>query len=92
MTAFKTISDLDLAYEILCEDVDIKHPFGTSYERDLKQGLENVLYEYSDVKEYYDYIQMEKDAMAKHIKILEKMLDRRSVKYKTWNEKEGDIL
>jgi len=88
MAGFKTMSDLDLVESILEDDnIEIIHKYGDDrYVQDIEVGLNSILEEYIDYKESDKETKEEKDLMLKHINKLEKMLDRRSVTYKTWED------
>lgn len=82
MSAFQVETDYDVAERIL--DSEIIHDY--ERESEMKDALNNLLERYAEI--LYDSREnsSENSAMEKHIRKLEKMLVRRGVRFKDWDE------
>ncbi|PAV30238.1 hypothetical protein CIL05_07155 [Virgibacillus profundi] len=93
--------DIEIVENILGDhsSLEVTHCYDDSRSvGDFKEALEEVLNSLTDKEEYIEEYkeeiadhQQDKKEMLKHIKRLEKMLNKREVKFKNWEAVEDDL-
>lgn len=86
--SYKRLSDIDLISDLITDDnIEITHKFGWDRKVDeILEALDTLLGEHEEFMWSTRDSDYEKTQMVKHINKLEKMLNHRNVKFKTWDE------